>query len=79
MAVLFTFIRIIAELLTLAIFIRAILSWVSQRPNSITIILDKIVEPILSPLRRIMPRTGMFDFTPLIAIILLQVIVRLLR
>lgn len=79
MAVLFTFIRIIAELLTLAIFIRAILSWVSQRPNSITIILDKIVEPLLSPLRRIMPRTGMFDFTPLIAIILLQVIVRLLR
>lgn len=79
MAVLFTFIRIIAELLTLAIFIRAILSWVSQRPNSITIILDKIVEPILSPLRRIMPRTGMFDFTPLVAIILLQVIVRLLR
>lgn len=79
MAVLFTFIRIIAELLTLAIFIRAILSWVSQRPNSITIILDKIVEPLLSPLRRIMPRTGMFDFTPLVAIILLQVIVRLLR
>lgn len=79
MAVLFTFIRIIAELLTLAIFIRAILSWVSQRPNSITIILDKIVEPILSPLRRIMPRTGMFDFTSLVAIILLQVIVRLLR
>lgn len=79
MAVLFTFIRIIAELLTLAIFIRAILSWVSQRPNSITIILDKIVEPLLSPLRRIMPRTGMFDFTSLVAIILLQVIVRLLR
>ncbi len=79
MAVLFTFIRIIAELLTLAIFIRVILSWVSQRPNSITIILDKIVEPLLSPLRRIMPRTGMFDFTPLVAIILLQVIARLLR
>jgi len=79
MAVLLTIIRIIAELLTLAIFIRVILSWVSPRPNSITIILDKIVEPVLSPLRRIMPRTGMFDFTPLVAIILLQVIARLLR
>ncbi len=78
MAVVFTFIQIICELLTVAIFVRAILSWFSPRPNSITIILDKIVEPLLSPLRRIMPRTGMFDFTPLVAIILLQVIARLI-
>ena len=79
MEILFIAGRIICELLTLAIFFRVILSWFSPRPNTLTIILDKIVEPLLSPLRRIMPRTGMFDFTPLVAIILLQVIARLLR
>ena len=36
--------------------------------------LDQITEPILSPLRRIVPRIGMIDITPLVAIILLQVL-----
>ena len=78
MAILFNFIRFLCEVLTFAIFIRVILSWFVTRPNTLTIILDKITEPILAPLRRIIPRAGMFDFTPLVAIILLQLIARLL-
>lgn len=74
----FNFIRLLCEVLTFAIFIRVILSWFVTRPNTLTIILDKITDPILAPLRRIIPRAGMFDFTPLIAIILLQLIARLL-
>ena len=77
MTYLFSFIGFICEVLTIAIFIRVILSWFSPRPNTLTLLLDKVTGPILSPLRRIMPRTGMFDFTPLIAIILLQLIARL--
>jgi len=72
------FIRLLCEVLTFAIFIRVILSWFVTRPNTLTIILDKITEPILAPLRRIIPRAGMFDFTPLVAIILLQLIANLL-
>ena len=78
MAILFDFIRLLCEVLTFAIFIRVILSWFLTRPNTLTIILDKITEPILAPLRRIIPRAGMFDFTPLVAIILLQLIANLL-
>ncbi|MFQ6121727.1 MAG: YggT family protein [Dehalococcoidales bacterium] len=74
----FSFIRLLCEVLTLAIFIRVILSWFLTRPNTLTLILDKITEPILAPLRRIIPRAGMFDFTPLVAIILLQLIANLL-
>jgi len=70
-----TLIRVLCELLTLAIIFRAILSWFQPRPTSkLTIILYRITEPLLAPLRRIIPRVGMFDFTPLIAIILLQLI-----
>ncbi len=70
----FNFLRLLCEVLTFAIFIRVILSWVSPRPNALTVILGKITEPILAPLRRIIPMAGMFDLTPLVAIILLQLI-----
>ena len=78
MEVFLNFIRLLCEVLTFAIFIRVILSWFVTRPNTLTIILDKITDPILAPLRRIIPRAGMFDFTPLVAIILLQLIANLL-
>jgi len=75
---LLNFIRLLCEALTLVIFIRVILSWFQTKPNMLSIILEKITEPILAPLRRIIPMAGTFDFTPLVAIILLQLITRLL-
>jgi len=77
-AFLIDFLRLLCEVLSLAIIFRAILSWFLTRPNTLSIFLDKITEPILAPLRRIIPRVGMLDFTPLVAIILLQLIARLL-
>jgi len=68
------FVSLLFDVLTIAIFIRVILSWVSPRPNALTVILEKITEPILAPLRRIIPRAGMFDLTPMVAIIILQLI-----
>lgn len=80
MAFLFNFIKFLCEVLTLLIIARAILSWFSPRPtNRLAIILYQVTEPVLSPLRRIIPRVGMLDFTPLVAIILLQLIRYLLR
>jgi len=69
------FVVFVCELLSLAIFIRVILSWFSIRQgNPVVIILYKITEPILGPLRKIIPRMGMFDITPLAAIVLLRII-----
>ena len=44
----------------------------------LSVILYRITEPVLSPLRRILPRAGMIDFSPLAAIILLQLIIYLI-
>jgi YggT family protein len=33
---------------------------------------DRLVNPILNPIRRLLPQTGMADFSPLVAIILVQ-------
>ena len=79
MSFLFELIRILCEVLSLAIICRAILSWFSPSPtNRLAIILFRVTEPILAPLRRVIPRAGMVDFTPLVAIILLQLIIYLL-
>ena len=79
MGFLFFFIKLLCEVLTLTIILRAIVSWFSPRPNNMLAnVLYQVTEPILSPLRRIIPRAGMVDFTTLVAIILLQLIVRLL-
>jgi YggT family protein len=36
--------------------------------------LYELTEPILAPLRSVIPRIGMIDITPLVAIILIQII-----
>jgi len=79
MGFLFDFIRVLCQMLTIAIVLRAILSWFSPgATNTLTVILFRVTEPLLAPLRRILPRFGMLDFTPMIAIILLQLIANLL-
>lgn len=56
--------------LTIAIFARVIVSWIAPRGginNPIANIIYQITEPILMPFRRIIPRIGMFDLTPMAA------------
>ncbi|HRQ23309.1 MAG TPA: YggT family protein [Anaerolineales bacterium] len=40
--------------------------------------LGRILNPLLEPIRSVMPRMGMFDFSPLILIIAVEVLSRLL-
>ncbi len=64
-------------ILSVAIFIRIILSWVGMDPrNPVVVFLHDITEPILGPIRRFMPRMGMLDLSPMVAIILLKVVGR---
>jgi YggT family protein len=68
-------IRVSCDVLTILILLRVIMSWYLPRPtNMLLVILYRVTEPLLAPLRRIIPRIGMFDLSPLVAIILLQVI-----
>ena len=72
---LFGFIRLLCDVLTIAILLRVIVSWISPgSTNVLVVILHRVTQPLLAPLRRIIPRVGMFDFTPLVAIILIQAI-----
>ena len=71
-------IRFICYLATILILLRVVISWYSPRSTNIVVrILRRITEPILAPLRRIIPQIGTFDFTPLVAVILIQLIYQL--
>ncbi len=60
------------NLFVYAIFIRIILSWVSQGGyNPATAIITTLTEPVLRPFRRLIPSMGGFDISPIFAIILL--------
>jgi|TARA_Y100000590_G_scaffold366638_1_gene426096 YggT family protein len=74
------FIRILAIALNIVIIARVILSWVKLSPtNPIAIIIYGVSEPMLKPVRRLLPNTGGLDFSPIVVIILIMVVQRLLN
>ena len=66
----------IGTFLYIAIFARIILSWFPQTPTLTPLvkIVFTVTEPILSPIRRLLPRMGMFDLSPMVALILVSII-----
>ena len=74
------FISYLLYLLAWLIIARSIISWFPNiQGNTFVQILRQITDPILVPLQRIVPRVGMFDFTPTIAIIVLFVLAAAIR
>jgi YggT family protein len=62
------------QVLTWAIVARSLLSWFPiDQSSPLYQLLFRITEPIIEPIRRVMPSTGMMDFSPLLAILVLIV------
>jgi YggT family protein len=75
------FVSILTTILWFAIFARAILSWFpmgGQGNNPIVSLVYQITEPVLAPLRSILPRVGSMDLSPMVAILILYVIQQVL-
>lgn len=62
------------QLVTLLVVVQVILSYVMDPYAPVRRFVDRIVEPLLAPIRRFVPPIGMADFSPLILIIILQVL-----
>jgi YggT family protein len=62
------------QLLVLVVIVQVVLSYFMDPYHSVRRFLDRLVEPMLQPIRRIVPTVGMIDFSPLILIILLQIL-----
>jgi YggT family protein len=65
-------------LYVIALFARVILSWFPIQPGTamatIYRFLHTVTEPVLGPVRRVVPPLGAFDLSPLIVLLLAQVI-----
>jgi len=64
--------------LTIVIFGRVLLSWIPTRlPWGLNDFIFSVSEPILAPIRRVLPMAGGMDLSPLVALVLLQFVERL--
>ena len=64
-------VNIILTIMYWLILVRALISWVNPDPfNPVVQFLNKTTEPILAPIRRLLPTTAI-DFSPIIAFLLI--------
>lgn len=68
------FIRALSQLLVVLVIVSVILSFFMDPYHPIRRSIDSVVEPMLAPIRRVVPLIGMIDLSPMILIILLQVV-----
>lgn len=63
--------------LQMVILARVVLSFVDPRGTSpVAAFIISTTEPLLGPVRRLLPKTGMFDLSPLIVLLILGAILR---
>lgn len=78
-----TFVDVLATVLWIALIGRVVVSWLNVGPSSsmypIVSILHQITEPILAPIRNVLPKFGMLDLSPMVAIILISILQRMLN
>lgn len=69
------------DIYVILIIIRAVISWFSPNPgNSLYQALISLTEPVLQKIRKIIPlQQAGFDFSPIIAIILLEILKGIIR
>jgi YggT family protein len=72
--ILILFINAISQLLVLLIIVSVILSYFMDPYHPVRRAIDGVVEPMLAPIRRVVPLVGMIDFSPLVLIILIQLL-----
>jgi YggT family protein len=72
-------INVIINTLTLLIIIKVLLSYFVSPYHPVREAVDRIVRPLLDPIRRIMPPTGGFDFSPIMLLILIQIVGSILK
>ena len=72
-------IDLIANLMFLLVLIYVVISYFMSPYHQFRMWVDRIIEPMLRPIRRIVPSVGMFDFSPIILLLIIQFVAWLLK
>jgi YggT family protein len=65
--------RVGQQVLILLVFASVILSFFMDPYHPIRRSVDSVVQPLLNPIRRVVPLVGVLDFSPIILIVLVQI------
>ena len=71
-------IGVTGTVLTILVFVWVVVSWVAPPYHPLREALDRVVEPLVAPIRRLLPMTGPVDFSPMVLIILIELAARIL-
>ena len=75
---LFGLLRVAVSGLIGLLIVYAVMSWVQGGRSPLGDVIARLCEPVLRPLRRVMPLVGGIDLSPLVALVLLQVVMMVL-
>lgn len=65
--------QMVFQVYTLILIVRVLITWVNPDPfNPVVQFLSRVTDPVLEPLRRVIPPLGPIDISPLVALLLLQ-------
>jgi YggT family protein len=78
MSYLINLINIFVQLVTLLVIIKVFLSYFMSPYHPVRMTVDRIINPLLRPIQRIIPSVGMLDLSPLVLIIVVQLIGKIL-
>jgi YggT family protein len=76
---LITIINVLEDLITILLFAHIILSYVMSPFHPLRQAIDKIISPMLDPIRRLIPTTGGLDFSPMALWLIIYLVANILR
>ncbi len=72
-------IDVLTRLFILLLIVHVVLTYFMSPFHPIRQQIDRIIEPLLGPIRRVVPVIGMVDFSPLILMILVEIVSAVLK
>jgi YggT family protein len=71
-------VKVVCDGLTIVVFADILLGYFLPPYNSVRRALDSVVDPLLAPIRRIVPPIGGLDFSPVLLFLVIQIVERVL-
>jgi YggT family protein len=73
-----TIIQVLRRTIFLIVLLKVILSYFMDTFHPIRQAIDRLIDPLLRPIRKVVPTMGGFDFSPLILILIVELLANIL-
>lgn len=77
-ALIINIINFILLVVTVVIIVKVVLSYFMDPYHPVRLFIDRIVDPMLRPIQRIIPPVGGFDLSPLVLLVIVEILGRLI-